>query len=465
MPKAPAPRKKYSKTRHDPIQHDPLHVQLKQDEVLETYGKVTRPGKRAKRTNKSDEENEEVLLDPKTSQRIFELAKDQQDELESLPDDDDGEFADETQEKYREQPRIDEDEEEEETFSEGSVDAEEYAEFEIDEGDIQTLGALLPSNAGERRTLADIIFSKLENQEQHGGLNIEAAPEQQQRQSTPDPAAGLNPKVVEVYTKVGLILSKYKSGPLPKAFKMIPSLPQWARIVALTNPTEWTPHATNAATRIFISNLKPDQARWFLEGVLLERVRTNMHEKHQGRKVDVHLYEALKKALYKPGAFFKGILFPLVQGGCTLKEAAIIASVLSNAKIPMLHSAAALARLASLPKYSGPSSLFIRVLLDKKYALPFQTLDLLVHYFVRISNTYKAGLGESEELPVLWHQSLLVFCQRFAPDLAPDQKDALLDVIRVHPHPQISLEIRRELINSVSRGEPRHDDGDVDMAT
>jgi essential nuclear protein 1 len=94
---------------------------------------------------------------------------------------------------------------------------------------------------------------------------------------------------------------------------MIPALPQWARILALTNPTAWTPHATKAATRILISNLKPAQARVYLEGVLLERVRTNMQETHQGRKLDVQLFDALKKALYKPGAFFKGILFPLVQ--------------------------------------------------------------------------------------------------------------------------------------------------------
>lgn len=34
---------------------------------------------------------------------------------------------------------------------------------EVDEGDMKTLDALLPANAGERRTLADIIFSKLES--------------------------------------------------------------------------------------------------------------------------------------------------------------------------------------------------------------------------------------------------------------------------------------------------------------
>ncbi len=33
---------------------------------------------------------------------------------------------------------------------------------EIDEGDIQALDALHSSNSGERKTLADLIFSKLE---------------------------------------------------------------------------------------------------------------------------------------------------------------------------------------------------------------------------------------------------------------------------------------------------------------
>jgi len=130
---------------------------------------------------------------------------------------------------------------------------------------------------------------------------------------------------------------------------------------------------------------------------------------------------------------------------------------------------------------SGPNSLFIRVLLDKKYALPYKVVDGLVEHFIILSNTYKGrrDRGQSEKLPVLWHQSLLVFAQRlvdcnmlifpsadmpsrYAADITPEQKDALLDVIRVNPHAQISPEVRRELINSVARGEPRPD-MDVDM--
>lgn len=51
----------------------------------------------------------------------------------------------------------------------------------------------------------------------------------------------------------------------------------------------------------------------------------------------------------------------------------------------------------------------------------------------------------------------------YASDLTQDQKDALLDVIRVRPHPVIGQEIRREIVASVPRGAPRPGDEDVEM--
>ena len=42
-------------------------------------------------------------------------------------------------------------------------------------------------------------------------------------------------------------------------------------------------------------------------------------------RLNFHLYQALRKALFKPGAFFKGFLLPLCESGnCTLREATII---------------------------------------------------------------------------------------------------------------------------------------------
>lgn len=48
----------------------------------------------------------------------------------------------------------------------------------------------------------------------------------------------------------------------------------------------------------------------------------------------------------------------------------------------MVHSGAAIAHLAGMD-YTGPHSLFIRVLLDKKYALPYKVVDALVFHFIR----------------------------------------------------------------------------------
>lgn len=405
-------------------------------------------------------------MDPKTSRRIFELAQDQQNELQS--DQEEEVTAHDEQMEGWSRPRNndnnshDEDEETDDDqldFDISPNDELAEEEFGIDAEDLEALDVMLPSNVSERKTLADLIFAKLDS----GEISTTAAIQKvHQDRNAPDPALGLNPQVVEAYTKIGFFLQKYRAGALPKLFKVIPSLPAWARMLALTHPENWSPHACRAATKIFISNMKPAQAQLFLGVVLLEAIREDIQ---QNKKLNVHYYAALKKSLYKPGAFFKGIIFPLLDQGCTLKEATIIASILARTKVPVLHASAALLRIAEMD-YSGPNSLFIRVLIDKKLELPYKVVDALVFHFIRLSNSYKAASrGDSEKLPVLWHQSLLVFAQRYASDLTPDQKDALLDVIRATPHPQISAEIRRELVNSVERGAPRTDvDKDVDMS-
>ncbi|GLB33428.1 putative bystin [Lyophyllum shimeji] len=400
MPRADKPIK---------ARHDPLLVQLNEDAVHAKYGRISQPGKRKKSQKSSGaEEDAEVILDAKTSKRIFELARAQQDELE-MPDDEPTSPASSSKSishVIREVDDFDDDQEDDDELfdAENGEEAEEI--LEIDAGDMDTLDALLPANAGERRTLADIIFAKIQESESGNAATIQKV---QQDHERPDPALGLDPKVVEAYTKLGMFLHKYKSGPLPKVFKVIPSLPAWARMLALTSPENWSPHACRAATRIFISNMKPPQAQLFLSVVLLDAIREDIRT---NKKLNVQYYECLKRALYKPGAFFKGIIFPMLDQGCTLKEAAIVASILAKVKVPVLHASAALLRIAEMD-YSGPNSLFIRVLLDKKFELPYKVVDALVFHFIRLSNSYKAKTrGDAEKLPVLWHQSLLVFAQR-----------------------------------------------------
>ena len=208
----------------------------------------------------------------------------------------------------------------------------------------------------EKRTLADIIMEKIAQKEaQQRGDQL---PENEE-----DELPALPPKVVDVYTDIGKILSHYTSGKLPKAFKVIPSLSNWEQVLYLTRPDLWTPQAMYAATRIFASNLNPKMAQRFYNLVLLDAVRADIYN---SKKLNYHYYMSLKKAVYKPAAFFKGILLPLCKDECTLREAAIVASVLQRVSIPVHHSAVAIHKLAQLREYNGAASIFIKTLLNKK---------------------------------------------------------------------------------------------------
>jgi essential nuclear protein 1 len=265
---------------------------------------------------------------------------------------------------------------------------------------------------------------------------------------------------VEVYRGVGTIMSRYHSGKLPKPFKIIPGLNNWEEVLFLTQPERWTPAATYQATRIFASNLTPVMAQRFFHLILLPNVRSNIATS-QNKKLNPHLFNALKKSLFKvtsslsvvftfltkfqPAAFFRGILLPLAEGGdCTLREAAVVGAALAKMTVPAIHASAALLKLCKITYYSGPTSLFIRVLLNKKYALAFRVIDALVNHFLSFA-------AEERALPVLWHQALLAFVQRYKQDITVEQKEAFRKLLRLKKHHLITPEIRRELFQSTSR--------------
>ena len=70
----------------------------------------------------------------------------------------------------------------------------------------------------------------------------------------------------------------------------------------------------------------------------------------------------------------------------------------------------------------------------------------LVIYFFRFHM-------DSREMPVLWHQALLTFVQRYKADLSSEQKEALLQLLSVHRHHSLTPEIRRELLHATCRDE------------
>jgi essential nuclear protein 1 len=266
---------------------------------------------------------------------------------------------------------------------------------------------------------------------------------------------------------------------LPKPFKILPTIPHWEEILEITRPDRWTPNACFQATRIFVSH-QPVVVQRFLEMVVLEKVREDIYE---NKKLNVHLFNCLKKALYKPSAFFKGFLFPLIGSGtCTLREAHIISAVLARVSVPVLHSAAALKGLCEIAAQEasqgseggGATNIFIRTLLEKKYALPYQVIDALVFHFLRFRSDDPANVqqgdvmagvsGEGDvktKLPVIWHQSLLAFAQRYKGDITEDQREALLDLLLGHGHSAIGPEVRRELLAGRGRGVPLEPQGEA----
>ncbi|KAH9723743.1 Bystin [Citrus sinensis] len=342
-------------------------------------------------------------------------------------------FAEEEQSKRR----VEEDEDDIDDFGGFNETQSQFGNYEeeIDEDDERLLEAFLSKDAGPQVTLADLIIKKIKEND----ANIASGETR--------PLPKLDESFINLYKGVGEFLSKYTAGKMPKAFKHIPSTQMWEQVLYLTEPEKWTPNAMFQATRIFSSNLNAKKAERFYKLVLLPRIRDDIRK---NKKLHFALYQALKKSLYKPAAFNKGILFPLCKSGtCNLREAVIIGSVIEKISIPMLHSSVALLKLAEM-EYCGTTSYFIKLLLEKKYGLPYRVVDAIVAHFMRF-------LEDTRVMPVIWHQSLLAFVQRYKNELQKEDKDDLRILLKKQKHKLVTPEIIRELDSSRNRGEKEGD--------
>ncbi|KAL4780497.1 Bystin-domain-containing protein [Aspergillus varians] len=469
MPKVTASRAVAAARRHNPLAED----------IIGTGHLRTAPSKKDKRKSKTnaDQEDGERFVDAKTSRKILQIGQELADEDAAEQKAARGMTTEQANPAFDFESRF----EDEDVFSddEGKFnddqwdDEEEIEEVEVDPNDLDVFHKFVPrgdedpifnpsgpETSGQTTNLADLILEKIAEHEAKQDGNMGPII---QGGGLPENAVQIPAKAIEVYEKVGMILSRYKSGPLPKPFKILPTIPNWQTLLSITRPESWTANAIYAGTRIFISH-KPGVAQEYISSVLLERVREEIFEH---KKLNVHTYNSMKKALYKPACFFKGLLFPLVSSGtCTLREAHIVSSVIGRVSIPVLHSAAALLRMCDLAAEQSMKSLestgavntFIRVFLEKKYALPYKVIDALVFHFLRFRAADPAedsmvdGPSKAYKLPVLWHQSLLVFAQRYRNDITEDQREALLDLLLVRGHKDIGPEVRRELLAGRGRG-------------
>jgi essential nuclear protein 1 len=480
------------KDSKDKVKHVPLYR-----DIAATGGKLKSSQIKAKvykQLNQDDDNNDndendgkdEFDLDAATSRRVLKLAREQQQEIED----------EENFNKVATKPRFqliqhESDNEDQENENNDDDDYEQEEDYEVeyvDEDDlnpseIAMFETFFKAKQGNNEpfqpiNLADKIMEKIA-QASSGSNQIQQNNEGENENDDYDvnkrhtDRVYLPPRVIEAYQKVGESLRAWKHGKLPKLFKVLPTIKNWEDLLYVTAPESWTPNAVYEATRLFVSNLTASKAEKFVSLVLYPRFRQDIEE-NEDHKLNYHIYRALKKSLYKPAAFFKGFLFQLVEDQCSVREAMIAASVLKKTSVPVQHAAVALSWLLE-QEFSPAATVFIRVLIEKKYALPYQTIDDLVFYFMRfriitdnkssftinnemddnyddiladtdIDISQQRKLQQSPPLPLVWHKSLLAFSQRYKNDITDDQRDFLMEVIRQRGHKEIGPEIRRELL-------------------
>lgn len=469
------------KGRHVPLYKDIAATggKLKSSEIK---AKVYKKASKGTQGDDDEDGNDEFNLDAATSARVLKLAREQQQEIE-----DEENFnqvaskprfelvsheSDEENEEMDDQ--VDEEEEEEEEI-------EYIGEDDLNPSEIAMFEMFFKAKQGNNEpfqpiNLADKIMEKIAE----ASSTMEAQPNvAADEESDYDVSKRhtdrvyLPPRVIEAYQKVGESLRAWKHGKLPKLFKVLPTIKNWEDLLYVTAPELWTPNAVYEATKLFVSNLTAAKAEKFVSLVLYPRFHQDIEES-EDHKLNYHIYRALKKSLYKPAAFFKGFLFQLVEDQCSVREAMIAASVLKKTSVPVQHAAVALSWLLE-QEFSPAATVFIRVLIEKKYALPYQTIDDLVFYFMKfrivtdnkstfsldnemndddddvLGNTdidisQQRKLQQAPPLPLVWHKSLLAFAQRYKNDITEDQRDFLMEVIRQRGHKEIGPEVRRELM-------------------
>jgi len=232
---------------------------------------------------------------------------------------------------------------------------------------------------------------------------------------------------------------------LPRMIAELPKQKNWLKKLFYTSPEKWSAVAVLKVTKVFM----PQGYGYgftlpFAQKVLLPLCRDNIiFYKH----LNQHFYMALRCLLKKcPEDFFDGIVQPLCQGGdCSVREAIVFSNVLMQNSPPCPVASIAICNLCQLP-YSGATSIFLRVLLNKKYVLRYEVIDAVVAHFLSCQQ-------ETRALPTLWHQNLLLLAQRYKSYLTQRQKEDLKSLAAYHSHRLITREVHLQLDTSPCRSQ------------
>lgn len=114
-----------------------------------------------------------------------------------------------------------------ENEEEDTLEPDTYFEnIEINEDDEKAMEKFMSKNPVPRRTLADIIMEKITEKQTELETQFSDAGSMQMQD--------IDSRVKQMYQGVRDVLRKYRSGKLPKAFKIIPKLRNWEQILYIT---------------------------------------------------------------------------------------------------------------------------------------------------------------------------------------------------------------------------------------
>eukprot|EP01054_Gregarina_sp_Poly1_P002186 Gregarina_sp_Poly_1__2185@NODE_1581_length_3795_cov_120_818938_g311_i2_p1_GENE_NODE_1581_length_3795_cov_120_818938_g311_i2NODE_1581_length_3795_cov_120_818938_g311_i2_p1_ORF_typecomplete_len352_score48_40Bystin/PF05291_11/4_1e60CAMSAP_CC1/PF17095_5/0_06Bac_transf/PF02397_16/0_13_NODE_1581_length_3795_cov_120_818938_g311_i225553610 len=251
-------------------------------------------------------------------------------------------------------------------------DTNEFVELPEEKWHFDLLARDYVSSPGTQqyKTLGDTLFEQME--------------EKRRREAEKEKMEMFTETTRSAYTKLGKFMARFRSGKLPQLLKCIPKLKNWADILWLTKPENWSCHAIREATPIFVNGLRSREVSRYLQYVVLPAVEKSI-DQHQ--KLNLHLFETLKKSIFKSQEWIKGIYFPIIlDEHCNYKRAAIINSVLAKCSITPLTAGALLVKLATLPSHSNVIIYSMVRILNKKHNLP-----LNVRLEIRIGKLVSAG--------------------------------------------------------------------------
>ena len=210
--------------------HRALHEEINSSEAV-------RPSKRkAKERSRLDGDDEYVS--DKQTQRILSEARKQQEEVEEEEYGIKAPTAKRrgkpgARESAAQAPSLrlggDEDEEESEDDTEFLRDGKDdvYDPVMVTVEEEKAFALFMNPNKPSRRTLGEIISAKLEEKKTEiATMRSDMMSEMTRTQ----PGAGVHPEMAQLFQKIGEILSKYRSGSLPKALKMVPRMANWEEV-------------------------------------------------------------------------------------------------------------------------------------------------------------------------------------------------------------------------------------------